>query len=67
MVSMPMNRHASLSLRRFVDTAVGAHYGTVFLRLDLLTASREARCGCDRCTDHVVQRRTALVASLPSL
>lgn len=60
-----MNRHASIALRRKVDDAVGPAYDPVFLRLDLLLASREARCPCAACAAHVAERLDRLVASLP--
>lgn len=60
-----MNRHASVELRRKVDDAVGPAYDPVFLRLDLLLASREGRCSCAACTATVADRLDGLVASLP--
>ena len=58
-------RSASTALRALVDDAVGPHYDAHFLRLDLLLAGREARCGCDDCTAHVARVLTEIVASLP--
>jgi hypothetical protein len=58
-------RSASTALRALVDGAVGPRYDAPFLRLDLLLAGREARCGCDHCTAHVARVRTEIVASLP--
>ena len=60
-----MNRHASVALRRKVDDAVGPAYDQVFLRLDLLLASRHARCGCDACAARTVEEHARLVAALP--
>ncbi|MFC5136610.1 hypothetical protein ACFPK1_00050 [Actinomycetospora rhizophila] len=60
-----MNRHASVALRRKVDDAVGPAYDPVFLRLDLLLASREARCPCAACASRVAERLDRLVACLP--
>jgi len=60
-----MDRHASVELRRHVDHAVGPAYDRVFLRLDLLLASREGRCGCAVCSSQVAEQRARLVASLP--
>ncbi|MEJ2863267.1 hypothetical protein [Actinomycetospora flava] len=60
-----MNRHASVALRRKVDDAVGPAFDPVFLRLDLLLASREARCPCGSCASRVAERLERLVASLP--
>ena len=62
-----MNRHASVALRRLVDDAVGPAYDAVFLRLDLLLASREGQCGCDDCRARVADRCESFVASLPRL
>lgn len=62
-----MNRHASVALRRKVDDAVGPVYDQVFLRLDLLLASREGRCSCCACCSRVAERRERLVAALPPL
>jgi hypothetical protein len=62
-----MDRHASVDLRRHVDRAVGPSYDRVFLRLDLLLASREGRCGCAVCSSRVAEQRERLVASLPPL
>jgi hypothetical protein len=64
---VPAMPHASIQLRRLVDAAVGSHYDTVFLRLDLLLASREGRCGCAVCAIAVAARREELAASLPPL
>ncbi|MDD7941343.1 hypothetical protein PHK61_23260 [Actinomycetospora lutea] len=61
-----MNRHASVALRRKVDDAVGPAYDPVFLRLDLLLASREARCPCAACASHVAARLDRLVSCLPA-
>lgn len=60
-----MNRYASVALRRLVDGAVGPAYDRVFLRLDLLLASREGRCGCGVCTARTAARCDDLVGSLP--
>jgi hypothetical protein len=60
-----MNRHASVALRRLVDEAVGPVYDRVFLRLDLLLASREGRCGCGTCRERTEVRRADLVGTLP--
>ncbi|MDD7966280.1 hypothetical protein [Actinomycetospora lemnae] len=62
-----MNRHASVALRRKVDDAVGPAYDQVFLRLDLLLATREGRCGCDACVAKVAGWRDRLVGTLPPL
>jgi hypothetical protein len=62
-----MERHASVDLRRHVDQAVGPSYDRVFLRLDLLLASREGRCSCAVCSSHVADERARLVRSLPPL
>jgi len=62
-----MERHASVALRRHVDHAVGPSYDRVFLRLDLLLASREGRCDCAVCASRVAEQRARLVASLPPL
>lgn len=62
-----MNRHASVALRRLVDEAVGPSYDRVFLRLDLLLASREGRCGCSACHERAEVRRANLVGSLPPI
>lgn len=62
-----MNRHASVALRRLVDQAVGPSYDRVFLRLDLLLASREGRCGCGACSERTEVRRANLVGSLPPI
>jgi hypothetical protein len=62
-----MNRHASVALRRKVDDAVGPGYDPVFLRLDLLLASREGRCSCGSCTSRVAERLDRLVAALPEV
>jgi hypothetical protein len=62
-----MNRHASVALRRKVDDAVGPSYDRAFLRLDLLLASREARCPCAACSSRMARERDLLVASLPPL
>ena len=62
-----MSRNASVRLRQLVDEAVGPEYDTVFLRLDLVAASREGRCGCAVCATAVAERRAALVAALPAL
>jgi hypothetical protein len=62
-----MDRHASVDLRRHVDRAVGPAYDRVFLRLDLLLASREGRCGCAVCSSRVAEQRAQLVSSLPPL
>jgi hypothetical protein len=58
-------RSASSALRRLVDDAVGTGYDVPFMRLDLLLAGREARCGCDDCTAHVGRVVTEILASLP--
>jgi hypothetical protein len=60
-----MNRHASVALRHKVDDAVGPAYDAVFLRLDLLLASREARCPCESCASRVAERLDRLMACLP--
>jgi hypothetical protein len=60
-----MERHTSVALRRQVDAAVGPTYDRVFLRLDLLLASREGRCTCAACTTWVAEERERLVFSLP--
>ena len=60
-----MNRHASVALRHKVDDAVGPSYDRVFLRLDLLLASREGQCSCAACSSRVAEQRERLVASLP--
>jgi hypothetical protein len=60
-----MNRHASVALRRKVDDAVGPAYDAVFLRLDLLLASRHARCSCDACTARTTEDLADLVDALP--
>jgi hypothetical protein len=62
-----MNRHASVALRRLVDEAVGPSYDRVFLRLDLLLASREGRCGCGACRERTEDRRANLLGSLPPI
>lgn len=62
-----MQRYASVELRQRVDAAVGPHYDSVFLRLELLATSREARCGCADCRAVVAGRRAELLASLPTL
>jgi len=62
-----MNRHASAVLRRKVDQAVGPGYDPVFLRLDLLLASREGRCPCASCSSRAAEARDRLVASLPAV
>lgn len=62
-----MDRHASVDLRRHVDEAVGPSYDRVFLRLDLLLASREGRCPCAACSSRVAAVRARLVASLSPL
>lgn len=62
-----MDRHASVDLRRHVDQAVGPFYDRVFLRLDLLLASREGRCSCAVCSSRVADERVRLVRSLPPL
>ncbi|HEY2221043.1 hypothetical protein [Actinomycetospora sp.] len=58
-------RSASTALRGFVDDAVGTVYDAPFLRLDLLLAGRQARCGCDECTAQVGRTVAEIVASLP--
>jgi hypothetical protein len=58
-------RSASTALRHQVDDAVGRHYDAPFLRLDLLLAGREARCGCDDCRALVDRTVAGIVASLP--
>jgi hypothetical protein len=58
-------RSASSALRRLVDDAVGAGYDAPFMRLDLLLAGRESRCGCDDCRALVGRVVTEIVASLP--
>ncbi|HEY2223595.1 hypothetical protein [Actinomycetospora sp.] len=58
-------RSASTALRRLVDDAVGPGYETPFLRLDLLLAGRESRCGCDGCAARVARVRAEILASLP--
>ncbi len=58
-------RSASTALRRLVDDAVGPRYDAPFLRLDLLLAGRESRCGCDDCTAAVDRVRAEILASLP--
>lgn len=58
-------RSASVALRRFVDDAVGPHFDTAFLRLDLLLTSSQARCGCPDCLVEVDRARRAILASLP--
>jgi hypothetical protein len=58
-------RSAPTALRALVDDAVGPRYDAPFLRLDLLLAGREARCGCDDCAAHVVRVLREIVASLP--
>lgn len=60
-----MDRHASVALRRKVDDAVGPSYDPVFLRLDLLLASRAGRCTCAACCSWVARERERLVISLP--
>jgi hypothetical protein len=62
-----MERHASVALRRKVDDAVGPAYDPVFLRLDLLLASRHGRCGCAACSSRAAEERERLVARLPPL
>jgi hypothetical protein len=62
-----MNRHASVDLRRKIDDAVGPVYDQVFLRLDLLLASREGRCSCTACGSRVAEQRDRLARSLPPL
>lgn len=58
-------RSASTALRRLVDDAVGPGYDTPFLRLDLLLAGRESRCGCDDCAARVASVMGEILASLP--
>ncbi len=58
-------RSASTALRHLVDDAVGPGYHTPFLRLDLLLAGRESRCGCDDCADRVARVLGEILASLP--
>jgi hypothetical protein len=58
-------RAASTALRRRVDDAVGPGYETPFLRLDLLLAGREWRCGCDACATQVDRVLEEILASLP--
>lgn len=58
-------RSASTALRRLVDDAVGPGFDTPFLRLDLLLAGREARCGCDDCRALIDRVVAGIVASLP--
>ncbi|NMO90142.1 hypothetical protein [Actinomycetospora sp. TBRC 11914] len=58
-------RSASAALRHLVDDAVGPGYDTPFLRLDLLLAGRQSRCGCDGCTAQVARVREEILASLP--
>jgi len=58
-------RSASTALRRLVDDAVGPGYDTPFLRLDLLLAGRESRCGCEHCAVVVDRVRAEILASLP--
>jgi hypothetical protein len=60
-------RCASTALRSFVDDAVGPGYDAPFLRLDLLLAGRESRCGCDRCAAAVTAVLDEILASLPRL
>ena len=62
-----MNRYASVALRRLVDEAVGPSYDRVFLRLDLLLAGREGRCGCGSCRERTRQRCAELAGSLPPM
>lgn len=57
----------STALRRQVDEAVGGGYDTPFLRLDLLSTTREARCGCRDCVVVVDRRRAEIVSALPAL
>ena len=64
---MVVERYASVELRRWIDEAVGPHYDALFLRLDLLAASREGRCGCRHCRAVVDERREALIAYLPRI
>ena len=64
---MVVERYASVGLRRWIDEAVGPHYDALFLRLDLLVASREGRCGCRHCREVVDRRLAELVGSLPPL
>ena len=66
-IGASMNRDASPRLRHLVDDAVGPGYDVLFVRLDLLVASREARCGCRRCVAAVARERSDLVAALPPL
>lgn len=58
-------RSASAALRRRVDDAVGPGYETPFLRLDLLLAGRESRCGCEECAAVVARVRGEILASIP--
>lgn len=58
-------RSASTVLRRLVDDAVGLGYDTPFLRLDLLLAGRESRCGCEDCAARVARVHAGILASLP--
>lgn len=58
-------RSASTALRLLVDDAVGTAYETPFLRLDLVLAARESRCGCEHCTAWVRGKVGEIVASLP--
>ena len=58
-------RAASTALRRLVDDAVGPGYDTPFLRLDLLLAGRESRCGCDDCSARVDRVLDEILASMP--
>jgi hypothetical protein len=58
-------RSASVALRRLVDDAVGPGWDTPFLRLDLLLAGRESRCGCEHCVAVVSRVRAEILASAP--
>ena len=58
-------RSASTALRALVDDAVGPRYDAPFLRLDLLLAGRESRCGCDECTAQSRGSGRRSFASLP--
>ena len=62
-----MQRYASVELRRRVDAAVGQHYDSAFLRLDLLVAGRQSRCRCSECRAAFERRLGAILASLPEL